>query len=364
MTGRYRWPRQLHPGAWWAWALGTATAATFTTNPLLLGLLLAVTGFVVVSRRTEAPWALSFRLYLLLGGFIVAMRVLYRVVFGGGDGQTVLFTLPEIPLPAWAAGVRLLGPVSAESLLAGLYDGLRLATMVVCVGAANALANPKRLLRSVPSALYEVCTAVVVSVTVLPQLVESLQRVRRARRLRGGPSGGRGAVRSVVVPVLADALDRSLLLAASMDSRGYGRHGTASRRSVLLTSGLLLLGLVGLTAGVYGTLDGLAPGYLGAPMLVAGFGVAAAGLVLAGRRVRRTRYRPDRWRLAETVVTASGILTAVALLVAARTDPTGAHPPLSPPTWPTLPALALAGALVASVPGWLTPRPAAAPVGR
>ena len=55
-----------------------------------------------------------------------------------------------MPLPDWAAGIRLLGPVTLEALLAGLYDGLRLATMLICVGAANALANPKRLLRSVP----------------------------------------------------------------------------------------------------------------------------------------------------------------------------------------------------------------------
>ena len=29
-------PRWLHPGAWWLWALGLATAASRTTNPLLL----------------------------------------------------------------------------------------------------------------------------------------------------------------------------------------------------------------------------------------------------------------------------------------------------------------------------------------
>ena len=32
-----RLPRELHPVAWWIWALGMATAATRTTNPLLLG---------------------------------------------------------------------------------------------------------------------------------------------------------------------------------------------------------------------------------------------------------------------------------------------------------------------------------------
>ena len=54
----------------------------------------------------------------------------------------VLVDLPEIPLPDWVAGVRLLGPMTLESVLAGLYDGMRLATIVICVGAANSLANP------------------------------------------------------------------------------------------------------------------------------------------------------------------------------------------------------------------------------
>ena len=145
-----------------------AAAASRTTNPWLIGLIVLVACFVVVTRRTEAPWALSFRLYLYLGLLIIVIRVVFRIIFGGSDGGTILFTLPEVPLPSWAAGVRLLGPVSVESLLAGLYDGMRLAAIIICVGAANALANPKRLLKSLPPALYEVGTAVVVALSVFP----------------------------------------------------------------------------------------------------------------------------------------------------------------------------------------------------
>ena len=34
--GTARLPRDLHPVAWWIWALGLAAAASFTTNPYLL----------------------------------------------------------------------------------------------------------------------------------------------------------------------------------------------------------------------------------------------------------------------------------------------------------------------------------------
>ena len=181
MTGPAALPRDLHPIAWWSWAIGLATAASFTTNPLLLLLIMGSATVVVMARRSGHPFGRSFRLYAMLAAFTVVIRVVFRIIFGGQEVGHVLLDLPEIPLPAWAAGVRLLGPVTSEALLAGLYDGLRLAAIVVCIGAANSLANPKRLLKSLPPALYEIGTALVVAVTIFPQLADSARRVRAAQ---------------------------------------------------------------------------------------------------------------------------------------------------------------------------------------
>ena len=65
MTGLERLPRELHPVAWWIWALGMATAATRTTNPLLLGSIIAVVAFVVSARRGDAPWSSGFHGYVI-----------------------------------------------------------------------------------------------------------------------------------------------------------------------------------------------------------------------------------------------------------------------------------------------------------
>ncbi len=353
----YFLPRDLHPAAWWVWALGLATAASRTTNPWLLAVVIAVVCFVVVARRSDAPWAMAFRMYLWLAALVVVLRVGFRIVFGGGEGGTVLVTLPEIPLPAWAAGIRLFGAVSAESLLGGLYDGLRLATMIVCIGGANALANPKRLLAAMPSALYEVGTAVVVALSVFPQLAESVQRVRRARALRGNRAKGRKALRAIVIPVLEDALDRSLQLASSMDSRGYGRAGAATVQERLASGTLMVVGLIGVCVGVYNMLDGTTPRVLAGPALIAGIVVAMVGFTLAGRRVARTRYRPDRWRLAEVVTAFSGIAVAVVLLATSRVDPANLNPSLTTLSWPQLAWAPLCGVLVGLTPAWLTPPP-------
>jgi energy-coupling factor transport system permease protein len=352
-------PRSLHPGAWWLWALGLATAASRTTNPLLLLLIIAVACLVVAAKRPDAVWALGFRFYLYLGGVIVVLRVVFRVLFGGGTGGHILLHLPQIPLPGWAAGIRLLGPVSAESVLGGLYDGLRLATMLICLGAANSLANPKRLLKSVPSALYELGTAVVVALSVAPQLIESVIRVRRARRLRAGPQRGAGALRGILIPVLEDALDRSRALAAAMDSRGYGSTNGLSRGSRRLTGTLVLGGLLGVCIGVYGLLDGSTSRYLGAPMLAAGAGLAALGLRASGQRTRRTRYRPDPWRAAELVVAGSGVIACAIGFFGSSVDADNLVPSLYPLTWPQLPIVAAVGVLVAALPAVVAPRPAA-----
>ncbi|MFE3199334.1 CbiQ family ECF transporter T component [Embleya sp. NPDC059237] len=356
--GGGRLPRTVHPGAWWLWALGLATAAGRTTNPLLLALLLAVAGFVVANRRSDAPWALAFRMYLFLGLFIVMMRALFRIVFGAGAASGhVLVDLPEIPLPAWAAGIHLFGPVALEHVLGGFYDGLRLATMIVCLGAANALASPKRMLKAVPAALYEVGAAVVVALSVAPQLVESVQRVRRARRLRGGAQKGMRALRSIAIPVLQDALDRSLALAAAMDSRGYGRNRHLPRAIRLLTGVLTLVGLIGVCVGVYALLDGSTPRYLGATMLPGGLLIAGIGFVLTGRRINRSIYLPDRWRPAEFAVAGCGLGTGALLYLTSRIDAGNLYPSLSPLAWPELAPLPVLALLVGVLPAWLAPPP-------
>lgn len=163
MNGEPRCAPQVHPWAWWGWALALALAVSWTTNPLLLGLLALAITTVVLLRRSEAPWARSVGAYFALAGTIILIRIVFQVVIGASYGQTVLFTLPEVPLPAWAAGIRLGGPVTAEALAATVYEGLRLGVMLLCLGAANALANPRQALRSVPAVLYEASVAVVIA---------------------------------------------------------------------------------------------------------------------------------------------------------------------------------------------------------
>ncbi|EWT00584.1 hypothetical protein N865_14600 [Intrasporangium oryzae NRRL B-24470] len=348
--------RLQHPAAWWLWGLGLATAASRTTNPVLLLLVIGVCALVVTERRDPAiPNPLPA--FLVLGAGIIVFRLVMTAILGNGiHGDTVLFTLPTLPLPEWASGVRIGGPVTLESLLFALYDALRLAAILACVGAANALASPRRLLRYLPVTLYDVGTAVVVGLTFAPQLLADARTVRAARSLRGRDGRGIRETARLAVPVLETAFERSLGLAASMESRGYGRAVHTSPRGRRFASALALIGLLGVLGGLYGLLDSSVGGALGLPLLALGVLLATASLAVGARRDGRTGHRRERWEWTETLTVATGALAATVLVIASVQAWPGIVPAQSaqPPPVPLPAALAV---LVAGAPAFFTPIP-------
>lgn len=348
-------PRLLHPAAWWGWALCVGVAASRTTNPWLLVLLGALLAWTVAERREPGTGRILVG-FLIMGGVAIALRVVATALGGARFGTHLVAELPVVPLPAWLGGLRLGGPIHAEPLLRALYDGAQLAVVLASVGAANALAGPRRLLRYVPATLYDVGTALVVGLTYAPRLVTEAQRLSRARRLRGHRGRGVRETGRLIVPVVSAALDGALALAASMECRGYGRNGS-SRRRQLWASGLAMLGLGGVVVGVYGLLDGFTPVAVGLPMLVLGVAVAAATLWVGAGRDPRTRYRRDPFAAPERLTLACGVALAAAFAGWSAADPLGMRPlttPLSLPDLPLAPVLAL---VVGAIPAALTPQP-------
>lgn len=355
---RARW---LHPVAWWIWALSLAAAATRVTNPLLLGLLISAAAIVVARRKPDAPWGKSFEFFLALGALIILIRVVFQVVFGAATGNQLLVSLPGISLPSWMSGLRLGGPIMLESLLGAFYDGLRLATIAIVIGAANSLASPSRLLKAVPSALYELGVSVVVALSFIPQLISDAVRIRDMRRLRGRRNNGIRAYASLAIPVLAGALDRSINLAASMDSRGYGRLNNHSLLSRRLTIGLMLLSIVLVAVGLYGLFASDAHLLMGVPTLAIGLGIAAYAMWQSGHNRTRTVYRPDSWTLPEYLVSGAGIVTLGIYVWANIRVGTNQmyweqiHPSLD--QWPSLPLWGLLAFVISFTPAITSPPP-------
>jgi energy-coupling factor transport system permease protein len=322
----------------------------------VLALIAAVVCYVVAARRSAEVWSRSLAFFLRIGLVVIALRVVLQVVFGDRIAGHVLFSLPRVPLPSWAAGVSIGGPVTAELVLQSLCAGLRLAVILLAFGAANSLASPYRLLRCLPAILYEAGVAVTVALAYAPELVVTIGNVRAARRLRGRPTRGIAGLKGMAVPVLEGALDRSLELASSMDARGYGRRSVvpaASRhRSGVVTGAGLLLVL----AGVFDALSASIPWGYGIAAIIVGVVLLGVGMVLSGRRTRRTRYRPDVWGTPEWCVAASGlaVVTVVALTAALHVE--GLQVSFYPLALP-VPVLACVGVLLGLVPSVVAPVP-------
>ncbi|MUH43094.1 MAG: energy-coupling factor transporter transmembrane protein EcfT [Actinobacteria bacterium] len=347
--------RLLHAGAWWMWALGLAAAASRTSNPLILLVIIAITALIVAFRAQHAPWARAYSSALVLAAIVVSIRVIFGLLVGLPLGTHELFSLPQLPVPDWAPGIRIGGSITIEQLLSALFDGMRLGTIIVCIGAANALSSPLRLLKSVPSAVYELGVAIVVAMSLVPTLISDIARVREARHLRGRSISGPSDVIGLIGPVLDGSLRRSLDLAAAMDSRGYGRTAGIDRKIRRVTNLLVVTALVALVLGIYGFLTGNSTSWVAPTMLIVGLATGVGSLILSGQRTARSRYRPDVWAIPEWSVSISGWLAAGSLWWVLAHNASALEPSFNPLSWPPLPLLVVAGLAFATIAALMTP---------
>jgi energy-coupling factor transport system permease protein len=290
----------LHPFAWWAWGLGIAVAASQTPGTLALILLCIGAAMVVYSKKSDQPWARAFAIGVRLGLIAFVIRMIIGITLSVPIPGNTLLILPTLPLPEWMAGIRIGGPVTSERLAITATEGLTFFTLILAISAASALANPKQGLRALPGVMHQAGVALIISTTLIPHFVTSIQRVKQARRLRGDTQ--RIAFRKIAVPIFEDSLERAINLGAAMESRGYGFNDSATGRR--LGSQILLSSVVVITIGVslfLAAIEGAAIAF------GIGFVLLAAGLLVANKSTKRTRYRPQVWKGSEWVVVATSI---------------------------------------------------------
>ena len=149
------------------------------------------------------------------------------------------------------------------------------------------------------------------------------------RRCAAATTGRVGRLRRLLVPVLEDALERSLALAAGMDTRGYGRAGGATAGERRTTGALMLARpLRHLRRRLRRASTTTAPRVLALPMLGAGRrrrGRRAGQRGPPGRSAPATG--PTAWRWPELSWSPSGVVVARRRLVAsAGTSSSVAYP--------------------------------------
>lgn len=186
----------MHQGAWVVWATCAGICALSTTNPFYLLVIVGVAWFVHAGCSRPGPALRSFKVFVAFGLLTMLTRT------------GLVFLSP---------------PVSSSSIVTGLLEGLRLATLLTVFGTFNAVSDPFAILKLSPRRFHEPALATALALSIAPRTIQSAGKVREAQKMRGIEISGLRSLPALAVPVLETGMEEAMVLAESMDARGHGR---------------------------------------------------------------------------------------------------------------------------------------------
>jgi energy-coupling factor transport system permease protein len=303
----------LSPASWWGLGVALAICAGTASSIWTIAAIIAFAILTILTARENAPWSRSLRFYLFTAALVIAIRVGFRIVFNYDSPSDFALDLPPVTVLFGPLGeLHLLGRVSSLTLTSALRDGLRMAAIILSIGLANSLANPRRLLKSTPSALYEVATAFVIALNLAPQLIASAKRIQLSDQLRSTTKKKGGGLR-LLPSILEDALESSMALAASMDARGFGRQGALSKSQLQVARLSSFFAVIAFAIGSYLLLTTDLT-WVTLLTFCSGLVALVVSLKISSLANLRTRYVVQPWLVRDTIVTC-GSATLITLFV-------------------------------------------------
>jgi energy-coupling factor transport system permease protein len=186
---------------------GALVVAAFASpHPLVLGVLALCVLAAGASAHVGGRVARSLYLSLPMAVAIVAVNALVT-----REGLTVLVRLGD-------GGPLGQVDITLESIAYGAKEALVLVVVLAAAALASATVDPDEVLRSMRRFSFRSALTATVATRMVPLLALDARRIGEAQRCnpRGG---GRLAVTRAIT---ANALDRSLDIAATLEVRGYG----------------------------------------------------------------------------------------------------------------------------------------------
>jgi energy-coupling factor transport system permease protein len=259
-------------------------AAVAAWNPLWLAA--AAAGSACLLAAAQPPRRVYAVTAAVSGLIVFAINPFVAV-----QGLTVVWQGPHIPV--------LDTQVTTEELAYGAGAGMRVCASALAVAAFVRLADADLLLRAVARVAPRSALIAALSTRMLPALERDAAGIVLAARTRAARIAAPRTAASLLGPLLASSLERSLAVAEAMEARGYGGPGrsrapvrrTTAREWALTFTGAAATAVVaaGLVTGAtayryYDTLgDPLQPG------AVAGAAALALLLACSAGMVRWTR---------------------------------------------------------------------------
>jgi len=163
------------------------------------------------------PWGVVL---LALSSAIVflAVRVVYRVLFGGAGGSgEPLFSIPQFALRGVFSHIVVGGDVTTEGVLGSLSSGIPFAAVIVVSGLALAWWDPRGVILFVPMVKKgkTLLTALVIALSMLPVLVRVHHETKQAAERRKVKQG-----RNLLLPVFEQTLEYATSIHTALHSRG------------------------------------------------------------------------------------------------------------------------------------------------
>ena len=210
---------RLNPLCKLAWVVSLAAVTLILNHPIYLALLFLSTVPLVIMAGVWRGWAASMKntLFLCLMGVVVNTLVSY-------NGTHVLwqasFRIPVLGVPT----------ITLEALFFGAGMSLRLLTIISAFVILTVTIHPDDILQALLKIKVPYKSILVISLSTrfVPTLVEDARIISDIQRSRGleldrgnliQKARGRSAV---IIPLLANSLDRSVQVAEAMEARAFG----------------------------------------------------------------------------------------------------------------------------------------------
>jgi energy-coupling factor transport system permease protein len=240
----HSWLHRASPLPKLAWLAGAVVVVLATYEPAVLA----------------AIAALGFLLALSAGVGRAAVRILIALAPVAASVIVLQALAPVACRPA-CTPLGSIGPLAlyAEGLSHALALVARLLAMETVGVAMLATTHPSDLFAVLRRLRlpYEISLMAMLSLQLIPQLLEELRTVLQAQRSRGLRATGIGALVPTLIPVVAGSFDRLTTLVLSLEARGLGAGPRTSYRRVDLRRVDLVATAVALPLTIAGTVVAL-----------------------------------------------------------------------------------------------------------
>lgn len=221
---------------WWVWTLLIALAVSASQNFAVVLLLILLVLWAV--RRVAVVKRYSFSMLIGMLATLLTMRILFQMFFGIPVGDQVMFQLPKIEL--MSIGLRIGGIFTFESLQTAVNEAVTLGGIIIALLASSMMIPVSSLLRRLPSGFSNIALVLTIALSFLPQLMKDVKRLLRANRWRGHSKRKLSVIALNLINIVENALEKSILVSASMWRRGLGSETNDSKNDSIRLFGTIL----------------------------------------------------------------------------------------------------------------------------